>query len=533
MLICSTVIFRHVTLNNVSSLLSDATYYNALQLVDSLQTYITCNMEAIMESRFLDSMQSELIEGLSGFVRKRQAEMSPVMRLNMMVEDAMRRNTEWLGLQDIPQPLVRNQRLMKESPKLCPVRLSKAALPRHASGPIASPLSSPPPASLTKLDRPKLAQGDEIFTMEDEAVEAIPVLNIGQPRMPPSEFTVPTTAWKSTSAQDSPRYVSPAVTCYDALAKNFTRVDMKVIMAEEETSKPMAGAPSGTLGARVVDFKAVDQVGASSSKSSQKLPQRERRMVQSRTLETFFDPPRQVSNSGLPWRLPAPPASTSASPVSAHVPQVLQLSTATVRMDGLLRSPSSGDSHMRVSKLQSTTPAPIIQAPNHVLRMHSPATPESSLSGTVRRSAPCVPRYSVACACPLTVLDSDAPAWTNAKLQATVAAPTAHVPIGLSFAAIQQQQRDQDQDQDPKGKSLREIQQEEQALREEEDFLRWWTTEEQRLKAEAEMEVAHVLMVDSGSSNKRLRGTRRGGPAGRAGGSRRRGGNLRGGNSAH
>jgi len=95
----------------------------------------------------------------------------------------------------------------------------------------------------------------------------------------------------------------------------------------------------------------------------------------------------------------------------------------------------------------------------------------------------------------------------------------------LSFAAIQQEQQDHDQEQDPKGKrSLLEIQKEEQALREEEDFLKWWTAQEQRLKVETE--VAHVLMADSGSSNIRGRGI---GRRARGSGSRHRVGNGRGG----
>jgi hypothetical protein len=42
-------------------------------------------------------------------------------------------------------------------------------------------------------------------------------------------------------------------------------------------------------------------------------------------------------------------------------------------------------------------------------------------------------------------------------------------------------------------RSLLEIQEEEQARRMEADFLRWWSAEEQRLKAEEEGELSFIL----------------------------------------
>lgn len=62
----------------------------------------------------------------------------------------------------------------------------------------------------------------------------------------------------------------------------------------------------------------------------------------------------------------------------------------------------------------------------------------------------------------------------------------------MSFAAIQQSQLEQHVEPIKDKRSLREIQEEEQARQVEEDFLRWWAAEEQRLKAEeqATIEVA-------------------------------------------
>jgi hypothetical protein len=207
LLICSTIILRHVTLNNVYSLLVDATYYNALPLIDSLQAYVASNMEAILESHLLDGMQNDLIKDLSTFVRKQQAGKSPVTRSNLLVENALRRAADWLELQDIPQPLIRRQRTAKDSPKLSPVGLDKSTLPRRPSGPVASSLPNPPLASVTKSSSPKPTQGEDIFAMEDEIVDAIPALNIGQPQAHTVGYTISTPAWKSKSAQTPARCV--------------------------------------------------------------------------------------------------------------------------------------------------------------------------------------------------------------------------------------------------------------------------------------------------------------------------------------
>ena len=75
----------------------------------------------------------------------------------------------------------------------------------------------------------------------------------------------------------------------------------------------------------------------------------------------------------------------------------------------------------------------------------------------------------------------------------------------MSFVAIQDSQK---QVQPVKGvRSFREIQEEEQSLQLEADFLKWWTAEEERVKLEAlaftEYEVA--LNKQAGSSQKKGR----------------------------
>ncbi|KAJ3760008.1 hypothetical protein EV360DRAFT_40745 [Lentinula raphanica] len=57
---------------------------------------------------------------------------------------------------------------------------------------------------------------------------------------------------------------------------------------------------------------------------------------------------------------------------------------------------------------------------------------------------------------------------------------------GMSFVAIQQAQLEQGTSNAKDKRSLLEIQQEEQAKREEEDFLKWWNAEEERVRLETE-----------------------------------------------
>ena len=54
----------------------------------------------------------------------------------------------------------------------------------------------------------------------------------------------------------------------------------------------------------------------------------------------------------------------------------------------------------------------------------------------------------------------------------------------MSFVAIQELQREQGREPVKDKRSLLQIQEEEQARQVEEDFLKWWTAEEARLKAE-------------------------------------------------
>ncbi|KAI6124137.1 hypothetical protein EDD16DRAFT_1562681 [Pisolithus croceorrhizus] len=82
-LLCSQVILGFLNPYNACYLLTDAIYYNAVDLVKGIENYMTVNLE---------------IASSAGYTRSDRREKSPL--------DAMEKHREWLANQDIPEPLV-------------------------------------------------------------------------------------------------------------------------------------------------------------------------------------------------------------------------------------------------------------------------------------------------------------------------------------------------------------------------------------------------------------------------------------------
>lgn len=173
-LVCSTVILRHVTINNVCSLLDTASFYNALDLRDSLQHYISQNMETMLESHYLDSMPTDLLTELSSFVVAQQEMRLPVSRSNVLVAALMAEHKAWLSLQDIPQPSIRQARPVQprvRSPKMSPVDLTPPSSAKTVRRPTRTSIVSPTASPALK---PSAGPDDDLFTMdEDEDVSSL------------------------------------------------------------------------------------------------------------------------------------------------------------------------------------------------------------------------------------------------------------------------------------------------------------------------------------------------------------------------
>ncbi|KAH0836900.1 hypothetical protein J3R83DRAFT_8715 [Lanmaoa asiatica] len=57
-LLCSRIVLKYLNVYNACYLLTDAVHFNAVDLVESIQSYMTANIEMLLESRILDDLDS-------------------------------------------------------------------------------------------------------------------------------------------------------------------------------------------------------------------------------------------------------------------------------------------------------------------------------------------------------------------------------------------------------------------------------------------------------------------------------------------
>ncbi|KAG1733731.1 hypothetical protein EDB19DRAFT_2001024 [Suillus lakei] len=213
MLLCSQVILKHLDVYNVCYLLTDAMHINATHLVERLQSYITANLEMMLEGRMLEDLDPSVVRQLSKYIRSAQMTKYAVSRSNLLANEALRKHAEWLAQQDIPvvlEPVDRPQ-VHRDSPK-------SFAPGSH----LISSLSVLPAADSRKaVDTGP--SGDELFAMDD-----VPSLDITPDRPVPAvaEPSGPVPVWKR--------------------ATSTPRTDLKAIMAEAENSRIFGSANKAT-----------------------------------------------------------------------------------------------------------------------------------------------------------------------------------------------------------------------------------------------------------------------------------------------
>lgn len=201
MLLCSSVIQRRVTIPNACSILSEATYFNALPLVKSVQGYMARNLETLLESRMLDDLPADLIKQFSIFIREEQRRKAPWARSSTLVDDAMAKNKAWLDTQDFPQPIVRTN-----APRPPAIRRKVSLVISPAASPAVRPLASTRAGVNTVVPD---GADDGVFMMD--SVDAIPPLSLSQPLTPrippvvsPDAGARPSAGWKV--ASNVPKY---------------------------------------------------------------------------------------------------------------------------------------------------------------------------------------------------------------------------------------------------------------------------------------------------------------------------------------
>ncbi|KAI0326994.1 hypothetical protein GY45DRAFT_1328251 [Cubamyces sp. BRFM 1775] len=437
MLICSWVIMKRVWINNVCSVLTDATHYHAMPLVRLLQEYLAVNMEVFLESRMLEDLAPDLIKQLSAFVREEQARKYPVSRSSRIVDKAMETWGAWLATQDFPQPIVPTVRAgaFRDSPKLSPPGPSKRGN-KQSSAP-GSPMLRPTFSTRTPVTG---IPDDEVFMM-DEPDSAPPAASSVQapstlPRVPSNEASgKPSGGWKAITTAP--------------------RVDMKSIMAEASTSKASATRAPGARPAAIGTVESISR-GMPPARPSADGPAK-------------ATPVPRTASGGASWRTPpqgATPVSGTPTTSSVALPPGKDGRVQAGGAPPVAAAPTAGPSGS--SRSQPTTPRkPVAPGLGPVFTPTKQASTSSGASSIRRVSSGNV--------------------WTPPPVQPVVQSfSTGSTPSkgAVSFAAIQLSQLEQDVAPAKDKRSLVEIQEEERARQVEEDFLRWWAAEEARLKEE-------------------------------------------------
>ncbi|ORX33429.1 hypothetical protein BD324DRAFT_606179 [Kockovaella imperatae] len=210
-LVCSRVITRHCNVYNAAALACEASFYQADTLKFSVFDYIIASMETMLESGLLDEMHEDVLLELSEVIAQKQARKLSVSRTGELVSEAMKRQKEWLAMQDIPAPRVRIpwKKRVRASPVIAPVDMSKVISP--ALSPVHGPIEG---------------NTEEIFVMDDEV--NTPSTGTKTPKMSSRPMT-PLDLSGGLSRTSGPVWRSKAV--------EAEKVDLRSIMAEAAASK--------------------------------------------------------------------------------------------------------------------------------------------------------------------------------------------------------------------------------------------------------------------------------------------------------
>ena len=143
----------------------EASFYQATTLKESIFDYISSCLETMLESGLLDDMDEDVLQDLCDDIANKQSVKMPVARQQILVKPLMAKHKEWLAVQDIPVPRVRQPiRWKHRSPALSPVDLTTPAKRRDTQ---KDRRASPSPI-LSPVATPTTAQ-DDIFAMDEES----------------------------------------------------------------------------------------------------------------------------------------------------------------------------------------------------------------------------------------------------------------------------------------------------------------------------------------------------------------------------
>ncbi|OCF36502.1 hypothetical protein I316_01751 [Kwoniella heveanensis BCC8398] len=465
-LVCSQVIIRHCNAFNAAALATEAAFYQATTLKLSIFDYIISCMETMLESGLLDEMDNDVLLDLCNVISQKQAIRLSVTRNQILVKQAMEKHREWLQLQDIPQPRVRQPFKWKpRSPALSPVdtmsftpkdkdrERAKPSMP--ASAPI-SPLLSP------DLQPDRSSAADGIFQMDDD-LPTPPFTSSGaqtpranRPMTPLDLSATPGSAGKSA--------------VWKSKKVESEKIDLRSVMAEAAAKKPPLARPPITPNSALASGSGMGSgSGIRPPASSAGFPTLQATPTKGPGPALARSPPSIGQSGGGPWR-PMEIDKTSLSSVQASQTTSSLLSTSTPTLSrpaGSQASPvpqRSGSSNLIITPVKLGPPPP------------GSAQPRKTSGGAAAWSTP------TTFAAPQPII----PITPKTQTSATAYSPSAQ----FSLLAIQQQERDIAELSAKKpAKSLVQIQAEERKAEEdkaqEEEFMRWWAEEEARLAQES------------------------------------------------
>ncbi|TFY58443.1 hypothetical protein EVJ58_g6418 [Rhodofomes roseus] len=201
--------------------------------------------------------------------------------------------------------------------------------------------------------------------------------------------------------------------------------------------------------------------------------------VDMRTIMAETESSTSVRRTPVPGPIARKPSSEMPTPFRGTPPKAANFPVLPRAPVGLAMEDAAAPGHADEATEQSSASRPTTTAPGT-----QPPTPTKKPAASVGMGPTITPAKKPAPAkhSPGSIRRvSSGSVWTLPPVQPVVQSSTT---TGMSFVAIQELQREQDRGPDKDKRSLLQIQEEEQARQAEEDFLRWWTAEEARLKAE-------------------------------------------------
>jgi hypothetical protein len=146
---------------NATALACEASFYQATTLKLSIFDYIIACMETMLESGLLDEMHEDVLLDLSQHITSQQLRKLSLSRSGKLVNAAMEKHKEWLALQDIPAPRIRQPwRWKPRSPTLSPS--DPTVTPVRSARKTISPNLTPETRATS------VPTGDEMFAMDDD-----------------------------------------------------------------------------------------------------------------------------------------------------------------------------------------------------------------------------------------------------------------------------------------------------------------------------------------------------------------------------